>query len=440
MVHYQLLASLLWLYTAAIVLSTDGFARMDDLNSALALISGLILVLDLATGLLQSREYLPSEPIVAVGFGIAIGPQGVDAFELSTWGDPIVIVEQAARLTVALAVTSIALRLPENYFRKRWRSMATLLGPGMVVMWLVSAAVVYLVFPVSVVVALLLGAIVTPTDPVLANSVVIGQTAEENIPTRLRYLLSAEAGANDGGAYPFVFLGILLFEQSTDSALREWFTHTIPVEVVGAILLGVLIGGVVGRLERWVSGEQFLEETSVFTITVALTLGTVGLITLLGGNEILGVFAAGLAYNWQADPEDEAKEQRVEEVFNRLFTLPAFVLFGMIVPWGEWMALGWQGIAVVVGILLFRRLPMMITLASAIRPLDRPTATLFMGWFGPIGIAAVLYATIALRETGLEAVWPVVTLVVAGSILIHGMSGTLLTLRYGRLGDDTEWW
>src|SRR6056297_2332494 len=140
--------------------------------------------------------------------------------------------------------------------------MATLLGPGMVVMWLVSAAVVYLVFPVSVVIALLLGAIVTPTDPVLANSVVIGQTAEENIPTRLRYLLSAEAGANDGGAYPFVFLGILLFEQSTDSALREWFTHTIPVEVVGAILLGVLIGGVVGRLERWVSGEQFLEETS----------------------------------------------------------------------------------------------------------------------------------------------------------------------------------
>jgi NhaP-type Na+/H+ or K+/H+ antiporter len=413
---------------------------MNDLNSALALISGLILALDLATGLLQSREYLPSEPIVAAIFGIAIGPQGIDAFQLSTWGDPIVIIEQAARLTVALAVTSIALRLPENYFRQRWQSMAALLGPGMVMMWLVSGLVTYLVLPVSALVALLVGAIVTPTDPVLANSVVIGQTAEENIPTRLRYLLSGEAGANDGGAYPFVFLAILLLGQSTDQALREWITHTLPVEVIGAIVLGVVIGGVVGRLERWVSSERFLEETSVFTITVALTLGVVGFVTLLGGNEILGVFAAGLAYNWQADPEDEAKEQRIEDVFDRLFTLPAFVLFGMIIPWAGWQNLGWRGIALVVGILLFRRLPMMFALRPAVQPLDRPAATLFMGWFGPIGIAAVLYATIALRETGIELLWPVVTLVVAGSVLVHGMSGTLLTLRYGRLDDDVEWW
>lgn len=111
---------------------------MSDLNIALALISGLLLVLDLSTGLLQSREYLPSEPIVAIGFGIAIGPQGINAFQLSTWADPQIVIEQAARLTVALAVTSIALRLPENYFRRRWKSMAVLLGPGMVSMWLVS--------------------------------------------------------------------------------------------------------------------------------------------------------------------------------------------------------------------------------------------------------------------------------------------------------------
>ncbi len=413
---------------------------MSDLNIALALISGLLLALDLSTGLLQSREYLPSEPIVAVGFGIAIGPLGLDAFQLSAWGDPLIVVEQAARLTVALAVTSIALRLPENYFRRRWKSMAALLGPGMVIMWLVSGLVTYAVVPVSFLVAMLIGAIVTPTDPVLANSVVIGRTAERNIPKRLRYLLSAEAGANDGGAYPFVFLAILLVGESLRPALVEWSTRILLFEVVGAILLGVLIGAAVGRLERWVSGEQYLEETSVFTITVALTLGVVGFVTLLGANEILGVFAAGLAYNWQADPEDEAKEQRVEEVFNRLFTLPAFVLFGMVIPWREWQALGWAGVALVVGILVLRRLPMMIAVSPAVDPLDRSAATLFMGWFGPIGIAAVFYATLAVRETGIETIWPIVTLVVAGSILAHGVTGTLLTLRYGRLADDADWW
>jgi NhaP-type Na+/H+ or K+/H+ antiporter len=413
---------------------------MSDLNIALALISGLLLVLDLSTGLLQSREYLPSEPIVAVGFGIAIGPVGLDAFQLSTWADPLIVIEQAARLTVALAVTSIALRLPENYFRRRWKSMAALLGPGMVCMWLVSGLVTYAVLPVSFLVAMLIGAVITPTDPVLANSVVIGETAERNIPTRIRYLLSAEAGANDGGAYPFVFLAILLVGESLRPALTEWSTRILLVEVVGAILLGVLIGAAVGRIERWVSGKQHLEETSVFTITVALTLGVVGFVTLLGANEILAVFAAGLAYNWQADPEDEAKEQRVEEVFNRLFTLPAFVLFGMVIPWGEWLALGWPGVALVVGILLLRRLPMMVAVSPAVGPLDRPAATLFMGWFGPIGIAAVFYATLAVRETGIEVIWQIVKLVVAGSILVHGTTGTLLTLRYGRLDDDADWW
>jgi len=413
---------------------------MSGLNVALALISGLVLALDLSTGLLQSRQYLPSEPIVAVAFGIAIGPVGLAAFDLSAWGDPLVILEQTARLTVALAVTSIALRLPKTYFRRRWKSMAALLGPGMVAMWLVSGLVTYAVLPVSLLVAMLIGAIVTPTDPVLANAVVIGKTAEQNIPKRIRYLLSAEAGANDGGAYPFVFLAILLLGESLRPAVIEWSTHILLVEVIGAILLGIVIGAVVGRLERWVSSRQYLEETSVFTITVALTLGVVGFVSVLGANEILAVFVAGLAYNWQADPEDEAKEQRVEEVFNRLFTLPAFVLFGMVLPWSEWQALGWSGLALVVGILLFRRLPMMLAVSPAVRPLNRPAATLFMGWFGPIGIAAVFYATLAVKETGIEAIWPIVTLVVTGSVLVHGATGTLLTLRYGRLDDDADWW
>jgi len=413
---------------------------MSGLNVALALISGLVLALDLSTGLLQSRQYLPSEPIVAVAFGIAIGPVGLAAFDLSAWGDPLVILEQTARLTVALAVTSIALRLPKTYFRRRWKSMAALLGPGMVAMWLVSGLVTYAVLPVSLLVAMLIGAIVTPTDPVLANAVVIGKTAEQNIPKRIRYLLSAEAGANDGGAYPFVFLAILLLGESLRPAVIEWSTHILLVEVIGAILLGIVIGAVVGRLERWVSSRQYLEETSVFTITVALTLGVVGFVSVLGANEILAVFVAGLAYNWQADPEDEAKEQRVEEVFNRLFTLPAFVLFGMVLPWSEWQALGWSGLALVVGILLFRRLPMMLAVSPAVRPLNRPAATLFMGWFGPIGIAAVFYATLAVKETGIEAIWPIVTLIVAGSVLAHGATGSLLTLRYGRLDDDADWW
>ena len=413
---------------------------MSELNVALALIGGLTLLLEMGTGYLESRGYLPSEPMLAVLFGVAIGPLGLDAFRLATWGDPLRIIEEAARLTVAIAVTSIALRLPKSYFRRRLRSMAALLGLGMLLMWLASSLVTYAVLQIPVVVAVLVGAVVTPTDPVLANSVVVGGAAEQNIPKRIRYLLSAEAAANDGGAYPFVFLAILLSSRAAETALVEWATRTVLLEVFGAVLLGAAIGAGVGYIERWVSGKQYLEVTPVLTITVALTFAVVGLVTVLGLNEILAVFVAGLAYNVMADPGDEAREQQVEEVFNRLFTLPVFVLFGMVLPLEAWMALGWSGTALVVGILLLRRIPMMLAVRRFVRPLDRTAATLFAGWFGPIGIAALYYATLAVHETGNETVWTVVSLLAMGSILVHGATETLFTLRYGDLGDDADWW
>lgn len=413
---------------------------MQDLYLVLASIGGLVLALSLATGILRSRAYLPGEPILAVLFGIAVGPRGLDVLRVSAVVEPLPFVEDLALVTVAFAVTSIALRLPVAYFRRRAASMAVLLGPGMVAMWLASSLATYWLLEVRFWVAALVGATVTPTDPVLANSIVVGETASRNIPNRLRYLLSAEAGANDGGAHPIVFLAILVLAHPVDAALAEWTTRTVLLEVLAGIGLGLVGGGGVGRFERRVSQMDLTDETSVFTVTVALTFAVVGVAELAGVNGILAVFAAGLAYNWQADPEDEAEEQRVEEVFNRLFTIPVFVFFGATLPWSGWASLGWRGPALVVAVLLLRRLPMMLALRPAIRPLDRPAAALFVGWFGPIGIAALFYATLAVRETGIELVWPVVSLVVAGSILVHGGTSTLFTAWYGRLEDDEEWW
>jgi len=408
---------------------------MSQLNVGLALIGGLVLLLSLGTGLLRSRGYLPSEQIIAVLTGILVGPVGLDLLELTPLGDPLVVLEQVARLTVAIAVTSIALRLPPNYYRKHAKTLAVVLGPVMAYMWLASSAVAWLALPGSVSLALLVGAVVTPTDPVLANAIVVGETATDNIPERLRYLLSSEAGINDGAAYPFVFLPIFVLRHRADAALVEWVTRTLLWEVLGAVVIGAAIGAVVGRAEQWASTERFTEETSVFTVVVAMTFAVVGVGHLLGSDGILAVFVAGVAFNWQADPSDEADSQRVEEVFNRLFTLPVFVFFGMAIPWAEWAALGWAGLGLVVGVLLLRRLPAFWALWSAIEPVDRPAAALFVGWFGPIGVAAIFYATLAVRETGSELPWVAASLVVAGSLLVHGLSATPLTYWYGRQED-----
>jgi len=409
---------------------------MRDLNVLLALIGGLTLGLSLLAGVLRSRWYLPTEPMVAVVVGALVGAYGFDVFGLGDATVPLAFVEQFARVTVALAVTSIALRLPATYFPTNARSMATLLGPGMLGMWLASTLATYLLLPVGLPVALLIGAALTPTDPVLANSIVVGAVAERHIPERIRQLLSGEAGANDGGAYPLVLLAILVLAEPLGTVAREWVLSVLLWEVLGAVIIGFGIGAFVGTVEDRLSEGDYVDETPVFTVTVALTATVLGTVALLGTDALLAVFVAGVAYNWRADPGDEAEERRVSEVFNRLLTIPAFVLFGMVLPWAEWAALGWRGPTLVVAVLALRRMPTILALRSEIAQFERPADALFAGWFGPIGLAAVFYATLAVRETTVELVWPVVSLVVLGSILAHGATASGLTFRYARARDD----
>lgn len=222
-----------------------------------------------------------------------------------------------------------------------------------------------------------------------------------------------------------------------ETAVADWLTATVLWEVLGAVAIGAVVGTVVGTLARLESDRETLEETSVFTLTVALTFFVLGLTALAGTDDVLAVFVAAVVYNRQADPRDEEREQRVQEVFDRLFTIPAFVVFGMAIPWAGWVALGWRAPALVVGVLLLRRLPMVFAVRRFVPPLDRPEASLFVGWFGPIGIATVFYAILAVERTGTELVWTATSLVVAGSILVHGATAVPATDRYGELSDES---
>lgn len=343
---------------------------MQELNVALVTVGGLTLVLSLVAGLLQSRSYLLSEPMAAVLLGIVVGPLGFGWLPLESFGDPFVILEQFSRLTVGLAVMAAALRLPRRYVREHARAMAAVLGPGMVGMWLVGALLAHALLDVSPWLALLVGAVVTPTDPVLAGGIVTGSAAVEHIPERIRDLLTAESGANDGLAYPIVFLPILVLEHAPRRAAVDWLLETVRWEVGVAVLLGVAIDAVAGLLERTSHEHEFLEQTSLLSVTVALTFAVLGGVKLLGSDGILAAFVAGLLFNQFADTGDEADEQMVQETVLRLFTVPVFVVFGLVLPVREWLALGWGGLALAVGILLLRRLPMALVFDRLVAPVD----------------------------------------------------------------------
>ena len=411
---------------------------MQELNVALLAIGGLTLVLSLIAGLMQNRVYVLSEPMAAVLLGLALGPAGLGLLRPSAFGDQFTIVEQFARLTVGLAVVAAALRLPRRYVREHRRSTGMILIPGMIGMWLVSGLLVHLLLGVSAWIALLVGAIVTPTDPVLAGTIVTGTAAERNIPDSIRNVLSAESGANDGLAYPLVYLPILALERPPGRAIVDWLVGTLLWEVGAAVIVGAAVGAAAGLMERESSEYAFLEETSLLSVTVALTFAVLGGVRLLGSDGILAAFVAGLLFNQFADASDENEEQKVQETVLRLFTFPIFVIFGMALPWERWLALGWAGVALAVGVLLLRRVPMVIVFRRFVRPVEGNRDTLFAGWFGPIGIAALFYATVAHRLVGNETIWAATSLVVAASVVVHGITATPFTRLYGRITDQNR--
>jgi len=418
---------------------------MNELNVALVAVGGLVLLIGLVSDLFR-RTWWTSEPLVALVCGILLGPAVFGLLHPDRWGiAQETLIEQAARLTLAIGLMGVALRLPKNYAFHHWRSLLVLLLPVMFLMWVCSGLLVYFILNLPFWEAMLAGAAITPTDPIVASSIVTGVVARENLPGRLRHILSAESGWNDGLGYPFVLLVILMLQRAPTEAISHWFTRVLMWEVGAAILLGALLGYLAGRLLEWAEEKHTIEHVSFLGYTIALSLTVLGATKLIGTDGILAVFVAGLIFsnaiegNEKAQQKgdaiegnEKAQQKNVQEAINRFFTLPIFILLGLVIPWQQWWALGWKGLILVVVVLLLRRLPAILLLNRLIKPLKNTPDVLFMGWFGPIGVSALYYAGLSLHKTGVESVWVVCSLMICASLIVHGLTSTPFTKLYGR--------
>jgi NhaP-type Na+/H+ or K+/H+ antiporter len=392
-------------------------------------------VLGLFTSLINHISFL-SEPLLALVAGVLIGPAAFDLLDLASSGNQEMILQQAALLTLGIALMGTALRLPVEYIRHNWRPLAVLLGLAMPLMWLSGGLLVYLILGLPFLVAMLIGAIVAPTDPVVAGTIVTGDVADEHLPQHLKHTISAESAFNDGLAYPFVLLPILVLARPPDEALSHWVINTILWEVGAAVVLSALMGYGTGKVIKWAQAKETTEHTSLLTVALALTLTVLGAVELLGLNGVLAVFVAGIAFNAAASggPEETAdaieRKGRVQEAITRFFDLPIFVLLGMALPLEGWLELGWVGPILAITVLLLRRLPVVL----ALKPLlgQGKEDVLFLAWFGPIGAAALYYATFSLERVGAEEVWVVSSLIICASLLAHGVTATPFTRLYGR--------
>lgn len=391
-----------------------------DINLVLALFAGAVLLISAFSSLLQ-RISLPG-PLLALAFGALIGPFALDLVRIGDFGlPPGTLLEQTARITLAVGLAGVALRLPHGYWRRDVRWITVIIGLGMALMLAVATGVLWAALGVPFLLALLLGAILTPTDPVVTTPIVTGSLAEEKIPERVRHNLSAESGLNDGLAYLFVLLPVLLLTKP-DRAWHELLTEVLLREVLGAAVFGALTGFLLGRLFVLVRRHGLMEESSYLAFVVPLALGVLGAGKLLGTDALLAVFV-GVAVFGQVIPQrDEAQEDKVQDAVARLFLLPVFVLLGMALPVAEWARLGWAAPVVLAAALLLRRLVALWALRPLLRSVHDRSETFFLSWFGPIGVSALFYATLAERHTGNHEIFVHTTLAITLSVLVHGLS------------------
>jgi sodium/hydrogen antiporter len=404
---------------------------MHTLDTVIAICAGAVILLGIVSARVQRS--LASVPLLALLVGVAAGPHGTGLLDPFAWPEHQTILKEVARFTLAISVVGIALRTPREDYRRLLRPVAVLLTLGMLGMWGISSLLAWAALGIAPVVALSIGAAAAPTDPVVANAIVAGPLAGRQLPDRVRSTLSLESGANDGLGYLFVMLPILLIQHPGPAeALGRWLADTLLQGVVLAVVLGLLIGWGTARLLGWAMARRYVEHHSFLSLGVALALLATAGTRLLGADGILAAFAAGAAFNLTAGRKQDYEEQNVEEAIGRLFTIPVFVLLGLALPVAGWVTLGWAGPALTIAILLLRRPLVLLALSPLLGPkLDRDDR-LFLGWFGPVGVAAIYYALHSAHETGNPTLWPATSLVVVASIVAHGLTAKPGIALYNR--------
>lgn len=185
------------------------------------------------------------------------------------------------RLVLGVQLVIAGVQLPSKYLRTEWKSLAYLLGPGMVVMWLTTALLIWAMVPhFSFLEALAVGACVTPTDPILSNSILKGKFADKHIPGPLQHIVIAESGLNDGLGYPFLFLPLYLITyigkdshgHTAGKAVGMWFYETWCYQIFLSCVYGFACGWVAKELLHWAERRKYVDRESFLVFALALAV------------------------------------------------------------------------------------------------------------------------------------------------------------------------
>jgi NhaP-type Na+/H+ or K+/H+ antiporter len=420
--------------------------------------AGIILIVIALTSSLLRRMPL-STPIICLMIGIILGPAGVGLLKLDFVRDATLI----ERLTevaviVSLFTAGLQLRLPLNHVE--WRIALRLATLAMALTVALIATMGVFTLGLSVGVSIILGAILAPTDPVLASDVQVKKSTDSD---RLRFVLTGEAGFNDGTAFPFVMLGLgILGLHDIGSSGWRWWTIDVLWAVSAGLVSGAALGTTIGKVVLYLR-QHHREAVGLDNfLAVGLIALSYGIALYGAAYGFLAVFAAGVALrrvertapspppsdfirasagaievNQLATAQETAPAYMAEAVLNFNVHLERFAEVVLVIVVGA--MLSFEPLTprlvclVIVLLFVFRPLAVYVSLMGIrLSRLERG----LIAWFGIRGIGSIYYLSFAI-EHGLlashtEDLVNITLATVATSILVHGICATPLMDYYGR--------
>jgi NhaP-type Na+/H+ or K+/H+ antiporter len=338
---------------------------------------------------------------------------------------PPELVKALAEITLVLVLFSDASRVGLRDLRADLGLCVRLLAIGLpLAMGLGMLLALGLFHGMSIWLALLVGAALAPTDAALGAGVMVNPA----VPERIRRLINVESGLNDGIATPVVLVAI------AGAATAEHAASVGPGAAVAELALGVLIGAVVGGAGGFIVNvarrRGWAEGGFAGSAVLALAVCAYACALALHGNGFIAAFVGGLAYRLCGGPRGERLVPYVEET-GALVSLLVWLAFGAVAVWPALQDLTWQTVLyAVLSLTLIRMVPVALSLVGA--NLGH-YAVVFVGWFGPRGLASVVFALLALEDLGKPAstAVSVIAFTVLLSVIAHGVTADPLARRYG---------
>jgi sodium/hydrogen antiporter len=378
-------------------------------GEALLIVGALLTVSAALSGVM--RGTVLSSSVLALTLGIVLASADVVSVDVSDAG-----VVELIELALILTLISDGLVVERELLRKHWGPAARALVVAMPVTLVLLALGAKLLFSeLSWAEAFLLGAVLTPTDPVVTSTVVTSQ----RVPARIRHTLNLESGLNDGLALPFVLFFLVLATPGGDAGSEA-------MELAGEAAVGALIGVALGLGGGWlhgvVPGGITQRYAGIFAIGVGLA--AFGLADVTFGNGLVAAFVAAIALG-AAEHEITERFADFSENVSTIFQVLTFFVFGAII-----VATGYDEsilplvVFVAVALLFARPVAVMGALAGARLPNPHK---FFIAWFGPKGVASMLFAVLVLDQgvANGSLVFDVAAFVIVSSIIAHGLTDTV---------------